>query len=383
MPWSDNNNSGNKGGPTRGPWGQPPKGNGDGGGGGGGRGRGEPPDLEELLQASRQRLKRAFPRGRGGRGGDGGGPGFQVNSQMLAIGAVALLGLWALTGLYQIGPAEQGVTTTFGKYTGITGPGLHWRAPMIQGVTKVAVDQQRTETIGGQGQGEENLMLTSDRNIVDVSFDVDWNVKRDPTGEGELPNVARFIFNIEDPKSLVKAVSESAMRETIGSNRLDPIITSGQAEVVEQTRQRIQAALDAYGSGIRVLRVNLRRPQAPQAVREAFVDVIRARSEQQQMINEAQRTANQIVPVAQGDAQRIVEQAHAYAARVVAESIGEAERFNKIYEEYRRAPQVTRQRMYIETVEKVLGDMNKIIIDESAGQGVVPYLPLNELTKKN
>lgn len=386
MPWSDNNNSGNKGGPTRGPWGQPPKGNGDGSGGsggGGGRGRGEPPDLEELLQASRQRLKRAFPRGRGRSGG--GGPNFQVNSQTLAIGGVAVVFLWILTGVYQIGPQEQGVTTTFGKYTGITGPGLHWRAPMVQGVVKVPVDRQQTEQIGGEGQsGQENLMLTSDRNIVDVSFTVDWKISRAPTAAGELPNAAKFIFNIENPKALVKAVAESAMRETIGSNRLDPIITSGQAEVVEQTRQRIQATLDFYNTGIEILRVNMDRPQAPQAVRDAFVDVIRARSEQQQMINEAEKAANQIVPVAQGDAQRIIEQARAYAARVVAESIGEAERFNKIYAEYERAPQVTRQRMYIETVEKVLGDMNKIIIDESAGQGVVPYLPLNELgAKKN
>ncbi|MEX0643893.1 MAG: FtsH protease activity modulator HflK [Parvularculaceae bacterium] len=378
MPWSDNSG---KGGPAKGPWGQPPnKGN-------GGGGRNEPPDLEELLQASRQRLKRAFPRGGKGGGGGGvgsGGRGIPINSRTLAIGGGVLIALWIFSGMYQVGPQEQGVTTTFGKFTGITGPGLHWRAPMIQGVTLVPVDAQQTATVGGGGQAaEENLMLTSDRNIVDVSFSVDWKIKREPPQPGEFPNAAKFIFNIENPEGLVKAVAESAMRETIGSNRLDPIITSGQAEVVEQTRQRIQATLDFHRSGIEVLRVNLNRPQAPQAVRDAFVDVIRARSEQQQLINEAEKAANQIIPVAQGDAQKLIEESRAYAARVVADSIGQAERFNKIYEEYRRAPEVTRQRMYLETVESVLGDMNKIVIDESVGAGVVPYLPLNELTKKN
>lgn len=377
MPWSDNSNNSGKGGPTRGPWGQPPKGN----GGGGGGGRGDPPDLEELLQASRQRLKRAFPRG-GGKGGGGGGRGIPINSRTIAIGAGAIVAIWIFAGVYQVGPQEQGVTTTFGKYTGITGPGLHWRAPLIQGVTLVPVDAQRTVRVGGGDQGDENLMLTSDRNIVDVSFTVNWQINRAAPEPGEMPNAAKYVFNVENPPEMVKAVAESAMRETIGGNRLDPIITSGQAEVVEQTRQRIQSILDFYNTGIEVVRVNLDKPQAPQAVRDAFVDVVKARSEQQQLINEADKAANQIIPVAQGDGQKIVEEARAYAARVVADSVGQAERFNKIYEEFRRAPQVTRQRMYLETMESVLGDMNKVIIDKSAGPGVIPYLPLNELTPK-
>ncbi len=373
MPWSDNSG---KGGPAKGPWGQSgPKGN-------GGGGRNEPPDLEELLQASRQRLKRAFPRGGKGGGGGGGGRGVPINSRTLLIGAGVFVAILIFSGFYQVGPQEQGVTTTFGRYSGITGPGLHWRAPMIQGVTLVPVDAPQNVRVGGGDQGEENLMLTSDRNIVDVSFTVNWQISRAAPESGEMPNAAKYVFNVENPPATVKAVAESAMRETIGGNRLDPIITSGQAEVVEQTRQRIQAILDLYDTGIEVVRVNLDKPQAPQAVRDAFVDVVKARSEQQQLINEAERTSNQIIPVAQGDAQKIVEEARAYAARVVADSAGQAERFNKIYEEYRRAPQVTRQRMYLETMESVLGDMNKIIIDETAGTGVVPYLPLNELTPK-
>ncbi len=374
MPWQDN--SGNKG-PSRGPWGQPPRGN----NGGGGRGNnGEPPDLEDILQASRQRLKRAFLRG--GPGGGGGIGGFPLDRGMLGLVGAAILGLWIFTGIYQIGPQEQGVKTTFGEYSGISGPGLHWRAPLIQGVTKVPVDEQQTATINGEGGGtggRENLMLTSDRNIVDVNFTVDWKISRAVPPEGEFPNAAKYIFNVENPKAMVKAVAEAAMRETIGAKELEPIITSGQAEVVEQTRLRTQEVLDLYDSGIEILRVNMEKPEVPGAVRDAFADVIKARNEKAQMINEAQRAANQIIPVAEGLAQKAIEEARAYAARVEADSIGQAERFNKIYTEYSRAPEVTRQRMYLETIEDVLGGMNKIIIEEQAGRGVVPYLPLNEL----
>ncbi|HOP20768.1 MAG TPA: protease modulator HflK [Amphiplicatus sp.] len=270
MPWSDNSGNDGRGGgrgPQRGPWGQPPRDGGGNGGGGQGGGRGQPPDLEELLQASRQRLKRAFPRrgGGGAGGGNGGGAGgVPLTPRTISFGLVILLGLWALSGIYQVDAQEQGVTTTFGKYTGITGPGLHWRAPMIQGVTLVEVNKQQTATIGfsatGTQNSEENLMLTSDRNILDISFTVNWQVDPSPPQAGELPNAAKITFNIENPNSMVKAVAESAMRETVGGNRLGPIITSGQALVVEQTRQRIQEVLDSYDSGIEVIRVNMEKP---------------------------------------------------------------------------------------------------------------------------
>lgn len=373
MPWSDNsNNSGNRG-PTRGPWGQPPKNDGDGGG------RGEPPDLEELLQASRQRLKRAFPRGRSG--GGGGGRGFNLGPRAIPAAIVGLVAFWLLSGVYQVGPQEEGVQTTFGKYTSVSGPGLHWRAPVIQRVYKVPVDKQQHATLGGSasGRGGENLMLTSDRNIVDVNFTVDWKIDRSPPKQGEMPNAAKFIFNIENPAAMVTAVSEAAMRETIGAKPLEPIITSGQADIVEQTRQRIQEVLDQYNSGIEVLRVNMDKPDVPGAVRDAFADVIKARNEKTQTINEAQRDANQIIPVAEGDAQKIVQDAQAYAAQIEAEAVGEADRFNKVYDEYRRAKDVTKRRMYLETMEKVLGDTNKVIVDDGAASGVVPYLPLEKL----
>lgn len=377
MPWQDNSGNGGKG-PARGPWGQPPKGEGG--------GRGEPPDLEELLQASRQRLKRAFPqRGRGGANGGGGGGGgprrIDLTPRSFGLGLVLVGLLWFLGGWYQVGPQDQGVLTTFGKYSGVSGPGLHWRAPLIQGVYKVPVEQQQTTTVGGSGQGGENLMLTSDRNIVDVSFTVNWKIKGEPPEAGQKPNAAKYIFNIENPEALVKGVAESAMRETIGAKRLEPIITAGQADVVEQTRVRIQEALDAYDSGMEVIRVNMERPEVPGAVRDAFADVIKARNEKTQAINDAQKVANQIVPVAEGDGQRMVEEARAYAAEVEGKALGEAERFDKIFGEYRRAKDVTKQRMYLETMEQVLGGMNKIIIDKEAGKGVVPYLPLDELRR--
>ena len=376
MPWQDNSGNGGKG-PTRGPWGQAPKG--DGGG------KGEPPDLEELLQASRQRLKRAFPqRGRGGAGGGGGVPRrIELTPRTFGLGLLAVAALWFLAGWYQVGPQDQGVLTTFGKYAGVSGPGLHWRAPLIQGVYKVPVEAQQTTSVGAAaGQGSENLMLTSDRNIVDVSFTVNWKIKAEPPEGGDKPNAAKYIFNIEDAESLVKGVAESAMRETIGAKPLEPIITAGQADVVEQTRQRIQAVLDAYDSGIEVIRVNMERPEVPGAVRDAFADVIKARNEKTQSINDAEREANKIVPVAEGEGQRMVEEARAYAAEVEGNALGEAERFNRIYDEYRRAKDVTKQRMYLETMEQVLGGMDKIVIDKAAAGGVVPYLPLNEINKK-
>ncbi|MEQ1931365.1 MAG: FtsH protease activity modulator HflK [Parvularculaceae bacterium] len=389
MPWTDNSgNSGNGGngrGPTRGPWGQGPRGGG--GNQGGGKGQGEPPDLDELLKASRQRLKRVFPQrgGRGGgAGGGGGGPAIELNPRTFGLGAAGLALLWALSGVYQIGPGGQGVITTFGKYSGISGPGLHWCAPLIQQVAKVGVEDQRTTQIGGSGEGGENLMLTSDRNIVDISFAVQWKIKSEPPTEGQKPNAAKYIFNIgeQEADALLRGVAESAMRETIGARQLEPIITSGQAEVVSQTVLRIQAVLDAYDTGIEVIRVTMDKPDVPGEVRDAFADVIKARNEKTQLINEAERESNKIVPVAEGDAQRIVEEARAYASQVESKAIGEAERFSRIFEEYRRAKDVTKQRMYLETMEKVLGPMNKIMIDDKAGKGVVPYLPLTELTRK-
>ena len=383
MPWQDN--SGN-----RGPWGQPPRGeNGGSGNNGRGRGRGEPPDLEDLLHASRQRLKRAFPGG--GRGGFGGGRGPQLNQTTTGIIGVVILALWLFSGLYQVNPGERAVVTTFGQFTRIEAQGLKWRIPFpVQNVEIVRVDQERQTEIGFRGDVtsrgaealSESLMLTGDKNIVDVTFSVNWNVDTAPVENGELPGPAKFIFNIDGPENVVRAVAEASMREVVGGNTLQPLITSGRDLVQDDTMRLMQEALDSYDSGIRIIRVNYRRADAPPQVRDAFLDVFNAGSEAAARINDAQRIFNEKIPRARGEAQKILEDARAYAARVTEDARGQADRFNQVYEEYQYAPDVTRQRMYLETVETVLADMNKVIIENETGSGVVPYLPLTELNRQ-
>lgn len=382
MPWSDNSGNGGRG-PQRGPWGQPPRNN-----GGGSGGRGQPPDLEELLQASRQRLKRAFPRGGGG--GEGGGGGrLPMNSRTLGFGAALVLGLWAASGIYQVAPGELAVVTTFGKFQTVTGPGLHWRIPgPVQGVGKqpaLAVQEMSIPASERRsGQLSPGLMLTGDKNIVDVGFTVQWKIKSDivPEEGAKMPGVAQFSFNIDDPEGLIRMVAEAAMREVVGRNTLDFVQTDGRIAVQEQTEELMQAALDEYRAGVQIVQVNLTGTEPPtNDVNEAFRDVQAAEQNQATAIQQARQYTNQVVPEARGQAQRILEEARAYAAERTADARGQAARFNEIYAEYARAPQVTRQRMYLETVEKVLGGMDKIIVDEDAGSGVVPYLSLDEIRR--
>ncbi len=384
MPWQDN--SGNGGGGGRGPWGQPPRGNNNGSNNGGGRN--EPPDLEDLLQASRQRLKRAFPRG--GRGGGGGGGGFQLNRATGGIAAAGLAVLYVLSCAYQVAPNELAVVTTFGKYTDVSGPGLHWRIFPIQAVSKqpaLAVLEMPIPARDRRGSGglSQGLMLTGDKNIVDVAFTVQWKIKSNVAPEqGEtLPGVAQFIFNIDNPQELVLTVGEASMREVVGRNTLDFLQTEGRLEVQEQTRDLMQDALDSYKAGIQIESVLLTGTEPPTSeVNEAFRDVQAAEQNQATVIQNARQYTNQVVPEARGEAQRILENAGAYASRVTAEARGQAQRFDNIYEEYSKAPEVTRQRMYLETIERVIGPMDKIIVEDGAGSGVVPYLPLNELRRQ-
>jgi len=387
MPWQDN--SGNRGG-GRGPWGQPPRGGNGGSNNGGGRSGGEPPDLEDLLQASRQRLKRAFPRGGRGNGAGGrGGGGFEINRSTGGLIAAALAVLYVFSCAYQVAPNELAVVTTFGKYTDVTGPGLRWKITPIQSVIKqpalTVLDMSipaRDRRTGGLSQG---LMLTGDKNIVDVAFTVQWKIKSDTVPEAgeKLPGVAQFIFNIDEPEELVRTVGEASMREVVGSNTLDFLQTGGRLEVQQQTQDLMQEALDSYNAGIQIESVLLTGTEPPtNEVNEAFRDVQAAEQNQATVIQQARQYTNRVVPEARGEAQRILEDAGAYASRVTAEARGQAQRFDNIYEEYRKAPEVTRQRMYLETVERVLSDMDKIIIEEGAGSGVVPYLPLNEVRRQ-
>ncbi|MAW80319.1 MAG: FtsH protease activity modulator HflK [Parvularcula sp.] len=386
MPWQDN--SGNRGG-GRGPWGQPPRG-GNGGSNNNGGGRGEPPDLEDLLQASRQRLKRAFPQGGRGGGGQGGGGGFQLNKSTGGLIAGGLVALWLISGFYQVDTKELAVVTTFGEYQRVTGPGLHWRFPSpIQNVRKEPVETQNEMSIPATtrrgGAIPEGLMLTGDKNIVDVAFVVQWKIKSGRVADegDDLPGVAQYIFNIDNPEDLVRTISEASMREVVGRNTLDYVQTEGRAEVAQESKELIQSALDAYEAGIEINRVNLTLAEPPtDEVNEAFRDVQAAEQNQATVIQQARQYTNQVVPEARGQAQRILEEAGAYAAERTADARGQAARFNEIYAEYAQAPEVTRQRMYLETVERVLGDMDKIIVEEGAGSGVVPYLPLDQVRRQ-
>jgi membrane protease subunit HflK len=390
MPWQDNSGKGGSGGrgPTRGPWGQPPKPPGGTGGGGQGpkgpgnkgSGKNEPPDLDEILNASRQRLKRAFPR-------DGAPRPPQLNRQTALLIVAGVGVLWALSGFFQVEGTERGIITTFGKFDRVVGPGLHWHAPPpFQGHLTERVTEVREQIVpasGAQRGVSAGLMLTGDKNIIDVVIKVQWQISAEETAApGQLPPVARYKLLIDNPEKLVLTVAEASIREIVGRNELDFVQTEGRGVVVDQTRDLMQQALDAQGAGIIINSVGLEKAEPPtDEVNQAFLDVNAAQQDRDQYINRAREYANKVVPEARGAAQQILEEARAYQAQVTADARGQASRFDAIYGEYAKAPEVTRQRMYLETAERVLGPMNKIIIEEG-GQNVVPYLPLNELNRK-
>ncbi len=390
MPWQDNSGKGGSGGsgrgPTRGPWGQPPKppgggGQGPKGPGNKGSGKGEPPDLDEILNASRQRLKRAFPR-------DGAPRPPQLNRQTALLIVAGVGVLWGLSGFFQVDAADRGVVTTFGKFDRVVGPGLHWHAPFpFQAAATEQVTELRETLVpaGGTQRGSSaGLMLTGDKNIVDVVIRAQWQISPEMSAAaGQLPPVARYALLIDNPENLVLTIAEASIREIVGRNELDFIQTEGRGVVMEQTRELMQQALDAQNTGVIINSVNLEKVDPPtEEVNQAFLDVIAAGQDREQYINRAREYANKVVPEARGAAQQILEEARAYQAQVTADARGQASRFDAIYGEYAKAPEVTRQRMYLETAERVLGPMNKIIMEQDGGSGVVPYLPLNELNKK-
>lgn len=366
MPWTNQGGGG-------GPWG--PRGggggsNGGGGGGGqwgGGRGGGGPqgPDLEELLRRGQDRVRTMLPGGFGGKG-------------VLLAGLVAVV-LWALSGFFTVAPEEQGVVMRFGEYVRSTEPGLRYHIPYpIERVIKVPVLTVRRVEIGdssGRPVNDESLMLTGDENIIDISFVVQWQV-----GDAEA-----FAFNIRNPDSTVKAAAESAMREVIGETKIASALAEGREEVANQAQDLLQTMLDDYRSGILVSDVLIQRADPPQAVIDDFRDVQRARADQERVINEAQAYRNRIVPQANGQAAQIRNEAQGYKEQVVARAQGAAQRFEAVFDQYRLAKDVTKRRIYLETLESVMRDMNKVIIDSSGGGagGVVPYLPLPEIQKRS
>ena len=380
MPWenhNENNGPQNGSGKNRGPWGSSGGDNGSGPWSGGpsrGSGGGSPPDFEEFIKRSQDRLKNVLP------GGKGGG----ISSKGAIIGILILAIIWGVFGFYRVQPSEQAVELVFGDVIGLTGPGLNYNYPYPIGTVEIVnTAQLREATVGLQEVAtrsgvstsdisEESLMLTGDENIVDVDFKVLW----------QISNPESFLFKIQNPIATVKAVSESAMREVVGQSKIDAILTENRAPIQIAVQELMQDTLDGYEAGIRVNEVQMQKVDPPQTVIGAFRDVQAARADQERVQNQAEAYANRVVPEARGEAARILESASAYKEQTVAEATGQADRFTKIYEQYRLAPYVTRERMYLETLEKVYGSNEKVLIDnQEGGSGVIPYLPLNELTR--
>ncbi|MCW2248912.1 membrane protease subunit HflK [Azospirillum fermentarium] len=371
MPWT--NQGGGGGG---GPWGPPPGGGGGGqnpwgrpSGGGGGGGGPQPPDLEELLRRSQNRLKRVMP------GGFGSGRG--IGLVVLVIGLI-----WLASGIYRVGADEQGVVLRFGQWVRTEEPGLRYHLPApIEAVYLPKVTNVNRIEIGYRSAGEgrrgdrdvadESLMLTGDENIIDIDFTVFWQIK----------DAGEFLFKIRDPEATVKKAAESAMREVIGRTELQPALTEARQQTEQATKQLLQAMLDEYQSGVLITQVQLQKADPPSPVIDAFNDVQRARSDRERLRNEAEAYRNDIIPRARGEAERLIQEASAYREQVVSLAQGDADRYTKIHEAYNLSKDVTSQRMYLETMESVLEGARKIIIDgkAAAGQGVVPYLPLNQL----
>jgi membrane protease subunit HflK len=360
MPWSNQSGGGGwKGG--GGPWGPRPS-------------PGQQPDLEEILRRSQDRLRQAMP------GGRIGGP-FAV---LLAVVLIALVGFFGFT--VRVNPDELGIVLRFGEYIRQLPPGLNFRWPYpIEQVELPKVTRINRIEVGMRGSSdtrdatttvrdvpEESLMLTGDENIVDIDFVVFWQINDAPD----------YLFNIQNPEGTVKAVAESSMREIVGQNDIEPILTAARAKTEASVQQLIQRILDSYGAGIRVVQVQLQKVDPPAQVIDAFRDVQAARADQERLQNEAQAYANRVIPEARGEAERILQAAQGYRDKVIAEAKGEADRFIKVLEQYQKAPGVTRQRIFIDTMQEVLSKTDKIIIDDKGGAGVVPYLPLNELQRR-
>ncbi|MEM7721448.1 MAG: FtsH protease activity modulator HflK [Pseudomonadota bacterium] len=374
-----------------GPWGG---GGGSGGGGnrgnnGNGSGPGGPrrpgggdqqiPEIDEIVRKGQEQL-RVLMGGRGGKSGGtggGGGEGPGISPRMATLGVVVVaLGFWLFNSFYTVRPEEQSVELFLGEFSSVGESGLNFAPWPVVTYEVIPVTSERTESIGTNrpGASSDGLMLTTDENIVDIDFEVVWNIN-DP---------ALFLFNLRDPESTIRAVSESAMREVISQSQLAPILNRDRAIIAETVQTLIQTTLDSYDSGVNIVRLNLDRADPPAEVIDAFRDVQAAEQERDRLERQADAYANRVLAGARGEAAQLLEEAEAYRAQVVNEAEGEASRFLAVLGEYEQAPDVTRRRLYLETLERVLGDVDLVILDQGdggGGQGVVPYLPLNDLRR--
>lgn len=336
------------------------------------------PEIDEIMKKGQEQLKVLMGgRGGGGSNGAGGGDdGPKITRGTLGLGGLILLGLWAFSSFYTVRPEEQSVELFLGEFSSIGNPGLNFAPWPVVSYEVIPVTREQSEDIGlgrSGSSGGDGLMLTTDENIVDIDFQVVWNIS----------NAADYLFNLRDGPETVRAVSESAMREIVAGAELAPLLNLGRTATEQRAEELIQETLNSYQSGINIVRVNLNKADPPAEVIDAFRDVQAAEQERDRLERQADAYANRVLAGARGEAAQVLEQAESYRARVVNEAEGEASRFSAVLTEYLAAPEVTRRRLYIETLEKVLGDVDKIILDEAAGgEGVVPYLPLNELGRR-
>ena len=320
-----------------------------------------------------RRMQERFRRGRGGNGGGGRKGGGQNFGPLgfIVLGFVALLA-WLFSGVVVVDEGETAAVFRFGEWQKNYGPGLHVHLPTPIETHELMPSQQQQVTQIGANE-EERLMLTGDEKIVDVQYRVFWYYdQEDPEN---------FILNVEDGEDLVKAAAESVMREVVGKSNLDDVITTGRNELQTQVREQLQALLQDYRAGAQILNVEIQEAQAPAEVRAAFIDVVNAGQDAERAVQDANRYANDIIPRARGEAQQILQDAEAYREQVIADATGQANRFKQILAEYQAAPQVTRERMYLESMERVLNRSDKLILDNESG--AVPYLPLDSVNRRN
>lgn len=341
MPW-------NEPGKDKDPWGQ--------------RNNDAPPDLDEIFNNLKKKLNGILGSGKGGNGSGGKSGGSEDHTGLILIAIGALVVVWLLSGIYIVDEGKRGVETRFGAKTEMTMPGPHWRLPWpIDSVEQINVEGIRKINNSSQ-------MLTEDENIVALSLEVQYNVK----------NAQDYAFEVRDPDITLKQAAETAVREVVGRSKMDFVITDGRAVVSSETKRIMQDILDSYKTGLNVLQVNLNEAQPPEEVQDAFADAIKAREDEQRIINEANAYRNDVVPKARGDAQSMLEDAEAYRTRVLKSSQGETERFTKLLTEYQLAPEVTRERLYLDTMEDVMASNSKVIMD-TQNSGNLMYLPLDKL----
>lgn len=358
MSWSSNDNNS--------PWGKKPKDSNKSSSNSSGNSYGD-----DYIKNFQDKLKDLFPK---------------KNPASLSLIVIILLGLWTLSGFYRVGTDEQGVVTRFGEYVRTTEPGLHYHLPFpietafkpkVTRVNRIEVgfrtsQSQFSQTPQTRQTPEEALMLTGDENIVDLNFTIFWIIN----------DAKDFLFNVRNPEITIKSIGESVMREKIGQTPIDPILSEGKSIVEEEVKNKAQSVLDYYNSGILITQVQLQKADPPELVIESYRDVQRAKTDEQRLRNEAEAYRNDIIPKARGEAEKKIQEAEAYKQEVVAKAEGEAQRFLSVYDSYKMSKDVTRERIYLETLEKTLGKIDKVIVDNKAGGGVVPYLPLPELKKK-